>query len=80
VDDTVRFAFHGDFRVTDAQFKEIVCARHRPRPGGVLRFGRRRLTHRPDTRLTDEPTPHTNRVFVVVDRAQPRSNARTSRQ
>jgi hypothetical protein len=34
----------------------------------VSRFARHRLAHRPDTRLGDEPTPYTNRVFAVVDR------------
>jgi hypothetical protein len=66
--DAVRLAFHGDFRVTDAQFEEIVLARHRPTPARVLRFARHRLAHSPDTRLEDEPAPHTNRVFAVVDR------------
>ena len=66
--DAVRLAFHGDFRVTDAQFQEIVLARHRPTPASVSRFARHRLAHRPDTRLADEPTPYTNRVFAVVDR------------
>ena len=79
--DAVRLAFHGDFRVTDAQFEEIVLARHRPTPAHVSRFARHRLAHRPDTRLGDEPTPYTNRVFAVVDRgAQPGSSARTTRQ
>ncbi len=66
--DAVRLAFHGDFRITDAQFQEIVRARHRPTPAAVSRFARHRLAHRPDTRLGDEPTTYTNRVFAVVDR------------
>jgi hypothetical protein len=66
--DTVRLAFHGDFRVTNAQFEEIVLARHRPTPGRVARFARHRLAHRPDTRLDDEPGPYANRVFAIVDR------------
>jgi hypothetical protein len=66
--DTVTFKYHGDFRVTNEQFKEIVTARRRPTPGAVSRFIRHRTSHRPDTRLHDAPSPWTNRVFVIVDR------------
>jgi Methyltransferase domain len=67
--DDVRFRYHGDFRATNEQFRRIVAARRRPRPGSVLAYGVRRLAHRPDTELTERPTPYTNRVFAVVDRA-----------
>jgi hypothetical protein len=63
--------YHGDFRVTNEQFKLILTARRRPTPAAVWAFASRRLTHEPDTRLADEPSAHTNRVFAVVDRAQP---------
>ncbi|HWK28873.1 MAG TPA: hypothetical protein VNS09_20090 [Solirubrobacter sp.] len=63
------YRYHGDFRVTNAQFKEIVGARMRPRPGSAWRFVSHRVAHRPDTRLSETPTPYSNRVFVVVDRA-----------
>lgn len=66
--DRLALRFHGDYRVTDEQFRSIVRARRRPTPGAVLRFAARRLTHRPDLRLADAPTPYTNRVFAVVDR------------
>jgi hypothetical protein len=67
--DGVRYLYHGDFRVTNAQFQEIVTARLRPRPASAWRFVSHRIGHRPDTRLSERPEPYTNRVFVVVDRA-----------
>jgi hypothetical protein len=63
------YRYHGDFRVTNEQFKAIVEARRRPRPSTAWRFASQRVTHTPDTRLTDAPTPYTNRVFVIVDKA-----------
>ena len=66
---TLRLRFHGDFRETNRQFEQIVSARHKPRPGSVLTFAKARLSHRPDTRLSEAPTPYTNRVFAVCDRA-----------
>ncbi|WCB96582.1 hypothetical protein DSM104299_05346 [Baekduia alba] len=66
--DTVSLRYHGDFRTTNAQFREIVTARRRPTPGALTRFAGHRARHRPDTQLHDAPSPWTNRVFVVVDR------------
>lgn len=63
------YRYHGDFRVINDQFKAIVEARHKPRPATAWRFASRRVTHTPDTRLTDAPTPYSNRVFVIVDKA-----------
>jgi hypothetical protein len=60
--------YHGDFRVTNEQFKLIVAARRRPTPRAAWAFATTRLSHRPDTQLIDEPGPYTNRVFAVVDR------------
>jgi hypothetical protein len=67
--DAVRLRFHGDFRVINRQFEQIVTARRRPRPGSVWSFATARLAHRPDTALTDAPGPYTNRVFAVCERA-----------
>jgi hypothetical protein len=67
--DSVRLQFHGDFRVVNRQFKQIVGARHRPRPKSLWAFGSQRLAHKPDTTLADEPGTYTNRVFVVCERA-----------
>lgn len=64
-----QYRYHGDFRVTNEQFKEIVQARRRPRPGTAWRFASHRVVHKPDTYLSDVPTPYTNRVFVIVDTA-----------
>lgn len=66
--DEVQLRYHGDFRVTNEQFRLIVSARHHPRPGTVLSFARRRLTHRPNIALSDAPTAETNRIFAVVVR------------
>ena len=66
--DSWALRYHGDFRTTNEQFKRIVSARRRPTPAAVWGFASRRLTHRPDTALADEPGPYTNRVFAVVDR------------
>ena len=67
--DRVRLCYHGDFRVTNEQFEQIVAARHKPRPGSVLTFAAARVRHHPDTRLADAPTAYTNRIFAVCDRA-----------
>ncbi len=64
----VRFSFHGDARVTGAQFRNAVLARRRHRPGDLVRFAAFRLPYRPKTALDAAPTPWTNRVFAVVDR------------
>lgn len=66
--DTITFRYHGDFRVTNEQFREIVTARRRPTPGAVSRFVRKRVGHQPDTELRDTPSAFTNRVFAIVDR------------
>jgi hypothetical protein len=67
--DGVRYLYHGDFRTTNEQFKEIVTARAKLRPESALRFVRHRVAHTPDTATTETPTAYTNRVFVVVDRS-----------
>jgi hypothetical protein len=67
--DTVKLRFHGDFRVTNEQFRQIVTARRRPTPPAVWTFARNRLSHRPDVALTDVPGRYANRVFAVVERA-----------
>lgn len=66
---TVRFLFHGDVRRVNEQFKRLVLARHRRRPGDLARYARLRLPYAPDVTLTATPTPWTNRVFVVADAA-----------
>jgi hypothetical protein len=68
-DGPVRFAFHGDFREVDAQFRKLVLARHRHRPGDLADYARLRLPYAPSTTLDDAPTPWSNRVFVIADRA-----------
>jgi hypothetical protein len=67
-DGPLRFRFHGDFRDVDAQFRKLVLARHRHRPGDVVEYARLRLPYRPRTALDDEPSPYSNRVFVIADR------------
>jgi SAM-dependent methyltransferase len=69
-DGPVRFAFHGDFREVNEQFRRIVLARHRHRPGDVLGYAAFRLPYRPSTALSDTPSPYANRVFVIADRAR----------
>lgn len=64
----VRFLFHGDARVTGEQFKTLVLARERHRPGDLARFAAFRLPHRPSVAVSDTPTPWTNRVFAIADR------------
>jgi hypothetical protein len=66
---TVRFAFHGDARETTRQFRTVVLARMRHRPSDLARFASFRLPYRPRTTLLESPTPWTNRVFAIVDRA-----------
>ncbi len=65
---TWRLAYHGDFRVTNEQFRQIVLARHRPGPASVASFVSARVTHTPDVELRDAPGPSANRVFLIVDR------------
>jgi hypothetical protein len=67
--DSWALRYHGDFRVTNEQFKLIVTARRRPTPAAVLSFAARRLTHRPDTELAEHAGRYTNRAFAVVDRS-----------
>ena len=52
--------YHGDFRITNEQFKLIVTARRRPTPAAMWAFGCRRLKYRPDTQLRDRAGPYTN--------------------
>jgi len=66
-DGPVRFAFHGNLREVNDQFRLLMTARHGLKPADVLRYARFRLTYRPQTRLDDAPTPWTNRVYVVAD-------------
>jgi hypothetical protein len=65
---TWRLAYHGDYRVTDEQFRKIVLARHRPRPASVATFVRSRVGHRPNLELSAQPGTYSNRVFLVIDR------------
>jgi diadenosine tetraphosphatase ApaH/serine/threonine PP2A family protein phosphatase len=65
----VRFHFHGDVREVNDQFRRIVLARHRRRPADVAGYAAFRLGYRPDTLLSDEPTPWSNRVFAVAEPA-----------
>ena len=67
--DRTRLLFHGDFRVTDEQFRLIVSARRRPASRALLRFARKRVLHQPDLTLAETPGRYTNRVFALVDRA-----------
>ena len=62
------FRFHGDFREVDAQFRKLVLARHRHHPGDVAEYARLRLPYTPRTECDDEPSPYSNRVFVIADR------------
>jgi hypothetical protein len=64
----LRFRFHGDFRETDAQFRRLVLARHRHRPGDLADYAKLRLPYTPNTALDDTPSPYSNRVFVIADR------------
>ena len=63
----VRFLFHGDVRVVNEQFKQLVLARHRHRVGDLTRYARLRLPYRPQLALAETPSPWSNRVFVVAD-------------
>jgi Methyltransferase domain len=67
---SVRFAFHGDVREVNDQFRRLVLARHRHRPADLVRYARFRLPYRPDTTLADRPSVWTNRVFVIADVAR----------
>jgi Methyltransferase domain len=62
-----RFLFHGDFREVDEQFRRLVLARHSRRASCVLDYARFRLPYRPRVALDEQPTPFSNRVFVVAD-------------
>jgi hypothetical protein len=63
-----RFAFHGDARVTSEQFRTVVLARKRHRPGDLARFAAFRLFYRPQTDVLGSRSAFTNRVFAIVDR------------
>jgi hypothetical protein len=65
----VRFLFHGDFRDVNDQFRRLVLARHRHQPADIAGYARFRLSYRPQTKLTEVPSPFSNRVFVVSDAA-----------
>ena len=69
-DGPLRFAFHGDFREVNEQFRHGMLARRRHRPGDLLSYAAFRLPYRPGTALSDAPTPYTNRVFVIADSAR----------
>ena len=62
-----RFLFHGDFRKVNQQFRRIVLARYRHRPGDVASYLGSRVRYRPVRVLTPEPERHSNRVFAVHD-------------
>lgn len=65
----VQFLFHGDFRETEEQFKRAVVARNRHRLIAAASHARFALAYRPKLELSDEPSPWTNRVFLVVTRS-----------
>ncbi len=65
----VRFLFHGDFREVNEQFKRVVAAWHRHRVTAAVSYARLRLAYRPRLELSDDPSPWTNRVFIVVTRS-----------
>lgn len=66
----VHFRFHGDVRDVNDQFRKIVLARHRHRPGDLVDYARFRLPYRPRTELAEQPSRFTNRVFVIADPAR----------
>jgi hypothetical protein len=63
----VELRFHGNHRVAAARFRDTALARSRP-----LGYALNRLRERPSLELATEPTPVTNRVFVVADLAASR--------
>jgi hypothetical protein len=63
----VDFLYHGDFRSSAAQFKELTLAA-RKGPAAQLAVAWKWLRHRRDLRLSDEPTAWTNRIFVRLER------------
>jgi hypothetical protein len=63
---TFRFAFHGDFRYVNHVFRVATLAR-RGRPRYLATYARLRFLRRRYP-LADEPTDHTNRVFVIGTR------------
>jgi SAM-dependent methyltransferase len=65
----VTFRFHGDIREVNEQFRLGVLAKERRRPADLLAYARFRLPYRPHTALADEPSPWSNRVFVITDPA-----------
>jgi hypothetical protein len=69
-DGPLRFAFHGDFREVNDQFRRGFLARYRHRPGDLLGYAAFRLPYRPSTALSDTPSPYANRVFVIADNAR----------
>ena len=69
-DHDVRFRFNGDLRVTSRQFRMAERSNVTRRPGDIARWAAFRLRHRPDVAIADDPTPSTNRVFVVADRRE----------
>lgn len=59
--------FHGDFRRTDAAFREAMLARHRPRPATLVRYGRARLSPGSrDLTLSTRPSPFVNRAYITL--------------
>jgi hypothetical protein len=66
----VDFLYHGDFRASAAQFKELTLAA-RKGARAQLTLAWKWLRHRRDLRISDEPTAWTNRVFVRLERVDP---------
>ena len=72
--DEVSFAFHGDFRRLEEQFRSFVTAQRSGDVKARARAVAARLRYDPDLELRSEPDPWVNRVFVLVERA-PRGSA-----
>ena len=60
------FVYQGDFRRTNDLFRLSVQARHERRPDLALRYAAIRMAPVRDDDLRNEPTPWTNRAFVVA--------------
>lgn len=65
---TARFAFQGDFRIAAEGFRSGAALQDKKTAGAVLRYGKARLRAQVPERLEDQPKPHTNRVFLILDR------------
>lgn len=65
---TMGLYFNGDLRATSRQFRMAERSNVSRRPRDITRWAAFRVRHRPDVAIADDPTPSTNRVFVVADR------------